>query len=245
MIIDDSGRFAGSVSGGCVESAVIQRSAHVLATRKAELHGFGVVLGDYPRQAAKTQCAIEIEPGPLLAKRQWVQPPRGRPAAEQVRAAPTQLARTGSGQDEPRLRAFDETVNFVKQLGDLLDFADEHRRFVLPVLDRFLQPHSQHARREPMETVRMRIIGSSSDTQSLIAVLHGIDGVSRVEEMNDLLPHMDDADSSSAGLPDDMGPGLHSLEVVVGDTELAERVRAVAGRAAEELDANVEFIDEF
>lgn len=96
-----------------------------------------------------------------------------------------------------------------------------------------------------MQTVRMRIIGSEADTQSMIAILQGLDGVERIEELADLLPHMDDADSSSLGLPDDMGPGVHSLEVDVGDAGLAEQVRRAAGEAAEELDANIEFVDEF
>ena len=96
-----------------------------------------------------------------------------------------------------------------------------------------------------MPTVRMRIIGSEADTQSMISLLHGMDGIDRIEEVADLMPHMDDDDSSSLGLPDDMGPGVHSLEVDVGDADQAERVRQVAGELAEQLDANVEFVDEF
>jgi hypothetical protein len=96
-----------------------------------------------------------------------------------------------------------------------------------------------------MQTVRMRIIGSQADTQSMIAVLHGMEGIDRIEEIADLLPHMDDEDSSSLGLPDDMGPGIHALEVDVGDPDQAERVRQLAGEVAEQLDANVEFVDEF
>lgn len=96
-----------------------------------------------------------------------------------------------------------------------------------------------------MQTVRLRIIGSETDTQSLITILHGMEGVERIEEVADLMPHMDDEDSSSLGLPDDMGPGMHALEVDVGDAALAEQVRQLAGQAAEQLDANVEFVDEF
>lgn len=96
-----------------------------------------------------------------------------------------------------------------------------------------------------MQTVRLRIIGSETDTQSLITILHGMEGVERIEEVADLMPHMDDEDSSSLGLPDDMGPGMHALEVDVGDAALAEQVRQLAGQAAEQLGANVEFVDEF
>lgn len=96
-----------------------------------------------------------------------------------------------------------------------------------------------------MQTVRMRVIGSEADTQSMISILHGIEGVERIEELADLMPHLDDDDSSSLGLPDDMGPGLHSLEVDVKDAAQADEVRRLAGVAAEQLDANVEFVDEF
>jgi xanthine dehydrogenase accessory factor len=42
MVIDDQGRFAGSVSGGCVEGAVIQHAAEVLASGQPQTHSFGV-----------------------------------------------------------------------------------------------------------------------------------------------------------------------------------------------------------
>jgi xanthine dehydrogenase accessory factor len=42
MVIDDQGRFAGSVSGGCVEGAVIQHAAEVLASGQPQTRSFGV-----------------------------------------------------------------------------------------------------------------------------------------------------------------------------------------------------------
>lgn len=42
LVVDDSGRFAGSVSGGCVETAVIQSAQTVLATGTPQLLEFGV-----------------------------------------------------------------------------------------------------------------------------------------------------------------------------------------------------------
>ncbi len=96
-----------------------------------------------------------------------------------------------------------------------------------------------------MPTVRIRLIGSETDANALITVLHGIDGIEHVEQIADLMPHMDDDDSSSAGLPDDIGPGVHAIEIQVPDQERAERVRELAGNAAEFLDATVEFVDEF
>ena len=96
-----------------------------------------------------------------------------------------------------------------------------------------------------MPTVRIRVLGSETDTGSLITVLHGLGGVERVEEVADLMAHMDDEDSSSAGLPGDLGYGMHAIEVEVGDRAIAAEVREVAARTAEQLDANLEFVDEF
>lgn len=96
-----------------------------------------------------------------------------------------------------------------------------------------------------MPTVRIRLIGSETDANTLITVLHGVDGIEHIEQVADLMAHMDDADSSSAGLTDDIGPGVHAIEIEVPDHLLAERVREIASVAAELLDANVEFVDEF
>jgi len=96
-----------------------------------------------------------------------------------------------------------------------------------------------------MPTVRLRLIGSETDAESLITVLHGLDGIEHIEQVADLMDHMDDEDSSSAGLADDIGPGVHAIEIEVPDHLLADRVREVAGTAAELLDATVEFVEEF
>ncbi|MCF7220346.1 hypothetical protein [Marilutibacter chinensis] len=96
-----------------------------------------------------------------------------------------------------------------------------------------------------MPIVRIRVFGSETDTGSLITVLHGLDGVERVEQVADLMPHMDDEDSSSAGLPGDLGPGMRAIEVEVSDHVKAEQVREIAARTSELLDANVEFVEDF
>ena len=96
-----------------------------------------------------------------------------------------------------------------------------------------------------MPVVRIRVTGSEDMADALITVLHGIDRIERVEQVADLMPHMDDEDSSSAGLTDDIGPGVHAIEIQVPDQKAAEQVREVADRAAEQLDATIEFVDEF
>jgi len=96
-----------------------------------------------------------------------------------------------------------------------------------------------------METVRIRVTGSDTAANALISLVHGFDGVQRVEEVADDLPHMDDADSSSLGLPDDMGPGIHDIEIKASDHAAAEAVREAIDRSADGLRATVEYVDEF
>lgn len=42
MIVNSRGEFAGSVSGGCVEGAVIEEALHVLKTGKPKLLKYGI-----------------------------------------------------------------------------------------------------------------------------------------------------------------------------------------------------------
>lgn len=46
MIVHQDGRFEGSISGGCVESDVLQRAADVIAGRAAHVATYGVADGD-------------------------------------------------------------------------------------------------------------------------------------------------------------------------------------------------------
>ena len=96
-----------------------------------------------------------------------------------------------------------------------------------------------------METVRIRVTGSDDAANALINLLHGFDGVRRVEQVADDMPHMDDADSSSLGLPDDMGPGVHDIEVEAEDRRIAESVREAIDESADRLRVTVEHVDEF
>ena len=42
LVVDDQGRFDGSVSGGCIESEVLRKAAEVIASGRPELLEFGV-----------------------------------------------------------------------------------------------------------------------------------------------------------------------------------------------------------
>ena len=92
-----------------------------------------------------------------------------------------------------------------------------------------------------MPTVRLRVTGNEYAASELMHALEAIEGIEHVEEVADLMPHMDDDDSSSAGLSDDIGPGIHELEVEVGNALAAQRVRDAVQELALELDVFVEY----
>ena len=56
-------------------------------------------------------------------------------------------------------------------------------------------------------------------------------------------PHMDDPDSSSAGLPDDIGPGTHLIEVVAGNATGIRRALEVTEASAHDHGAALEVVD--
>ena len=92
-----------------------------------------------------------------------------------------------------------------------------------------------------MPLLRLRVTGSEDAARAIGNLLTSIDGVEHVEEVADLMPHMDDADSSSAGLPDDQGPGLHLLEIDAPNLSTANKVREAVEALAFDLDVLVEF----
>lgn len=94
-----------------------------------------------------------------------------------------------------------------------------------------------------MPTIRLRMIGSREDADTLIATLHGVDGIERVEEIDDLAPRMRD-DSSSADLIDDNEGQAYFVEIEAEDDLHAEAVRAVAELEAEWLGIALEFVEE-
>lgn len=96
-----------------------------------------------------------------------------------------------------------------------------------------------------MPTVMLRVTGSDDSTNQLIHALEAIEGIERVEEVGDLMPRMDDEDSSSAGLPEDMAAGVHNVEVEAPNEEGVRRVHAVAERVSVEAEIVVEIVEEF
>lgn len=92
-----------------------------------------------------------------------------------------------------------------------------------------------------MSLLRIRICGSSDDARAISDLLLSLEGIEHVEEIDDLMSHMDDEDSSSAGLSDLGGPGTHEIEIEVGNHATELKVRDTVQELAVQLDIFVEF----
>lgn len=92
-----------------------------------------------------------------------------------------------------------------------------------------------------MPLLRIRITGSEDDARAIINLLGSLEGIEHVEEIDDLMSHMDDDDSSSAGLPDDQGPGTHEVEIEAGNLATMQKVREAVEALAFDLEVIVEF----
>lgn len=94
-----------------------------------------------------------------------------------------------------------------------------------------------------MRLVRFRLSGDTNQVDAIIAAVHEIDQVDRVEEVADQMHTRDD--TSSLGLPDDEGPDFHDIEVHTTSPAAAERVRDRVEVTARDVSAAVEFVDRF
>jgi hypothetical protein len=90
----------------------------------------------------------------------------------------------------------------------------------------------------------MRVTGGEDDVRAMMNLLQSLDGIEHVEEVADLMPHMDDADSSSAGLSDISGPDVHEIEIDAPNQSTARKVREAVEALAFDLDTLVEFEEE-
>ncbi|MCR6662033.1 MAG: hypothetical protein NVV60_02515 [Luteimonas sp.] len=95
-----------------------------------------------------------------------------------------------------------------------------------------------------MALLRLRIAGSDDNARAIINLLQSLDGIEHVEEIDDLMPHMDDADSSSAGLHDTRAAHTHGIEIEVPNPSTARKVRDAVEALAFDLDALVEIEEE-
>ncbi|BCT91374.1 hypothetical protein LYSHEL_03980 [Lysobacter helvus] len=93
-----------------------------------------------------------------------------------------------------------------------------------------------------MPNLRLRITGSDDDARAIINLLQSLDGIEHVEEVADLMPHMDDADSSSAGLSElHSGGDVHEVEIEAPNDSTARKVRETVEALAFDLDVLAEF----
>lgn len=95
-----------------------------------------------------------------------------------------------------------------------------------------------------MALLRIRLTGSDDTVRAVINLLQSLDGIEHVEEIGDLMSHMDDADSSSAGLSDVEGPQMHEIEIDLPNESTGRKVREAVEALAFDLDALVEFEDD-
>lgn len=95
-----------------------------------------------------------------------------------------------------------------------------------------------------MSLLRIRLTGSDDTVRAVMNLLQSLDGIEHVEEIDDLMPHMDDVDSSSAGLSDVEGPQVHEIEIDVPNPFTERKVRDAVEVLAFDLDALVEFEDD-
>lgn len=96
-----------------------------------------------------------------------------------------------------------------------------------------------------MTVLRFRVTGTSTSFERVLERLADLDGVVRAEQVADLMPHLDDDDSSSAGLAENQGTDIGALEIEVEDDDGAVLVRRVAELEAREAGAVLELVDGF
>ena len=95
-----------------------------------------------------------------------------------------------------------------------------------------------------MAMIRFRLIGSRDDADSIIAGLHGMDDIERIEEIDDLMPELRD-DSSSSESANDNGAHIYYIEVEAPTDNRADDVRGNAEVLAHARQAGIEFVDRF
>ena len=94
-----------------------------------------------------------------------------------------------------------------------------------------------------MPILKLRLTAGEDETSTLINRVASLQGIDSVEEIADLMPHMDDPDSSSTGLPDDIGPGTHLVRVHSGNETGLRRALEVAEACAHSMGIALEVED--
>lgn len=96
-----------------------------------------------------------------------------------------------------------------------------------------------------MDMLRLRISGPRPVVDQLIELLSEIEGVQRAEVIDDLMPHLDDEDSSSAGLAENEGDDVAQVEINAEDEAALEQARETALEGARRAGLALEVVEEF
>lgn len=94
-----------------------------------------------------------------------------------------------------------------------------------------------------MPLVRFRLVGDDAQADAMIAALHELDHVDRVEEVADQMHQRDD--TSSLGLPSDSVGDFHCIEAHATNSKSIGTLRDVIEMTARDLSAAIEFVDRF
>lgn len=93
-----------------------------------------------------------------------------------------------------------------------------------------------------MAILRMQLTANDDDASALINQIQSLQGVESAEDVDYLMFHMDDPDSSSAGSSDDSGPGTHLIKVIAGNNNVIQRALELAEAAARDMGAALEVV---
>lgn len=91
-----------------------------------------------------------------------------------------------------------------------------------------------------MANLRLRLTGDETAVRQLVNQLNAIEGVDDVQHRANLMPQMDDPDSSSAGLVSDQGPASQVIDVEFSSSDCLHSIQNVARRFAERHGAVLE-----
>ena len=94
-----------------------------------------------------------------------------------------------------------------------------------------------------MPELNLRLTAGEDAASELINLISSLEGIDSAEEIADLMPHMDDPDSSSAGLTDDIGPGTHLIRIEASNDTVIRRALQLAEAFAHDQGAALEVVD--
>lgn len=94
-----------------------------------------------------------------------------------------------------------------------------------------------------MQILRCRITGAPGLADRIAELVADIEGVERATVMAGLVPHMDDPDSSSAGLAENATGEPAELEIELADEQAAQDLRAAIETLTRQQGAALEWTD--